>query len=312
MTDLKVFRLGEDGLDVEVQGSLAARECDLQKRVEANMRAMLGIRFLASEYQTGPLHRGRIDSLGLDENGTPVIIEYKRGSDPGVIVQAVSYLTWLDASHHEFQALVRDELGNEAAEAINWHNPRVVCIAGDFARHDRIAVHKMGQRIDLVRYRIFDGDLLSLQLIESTPGSAGAPRSATARTAPANGNTVPAAADDEVKVVEEKLGKMPSALQALYRELHTVLTESGDVEAETMKHYIAYRRLVQAATVRFLKDTILLNLKVDPDGVKLEAGFTRTVRGKGHLGTGDLEVRIRSAADLEKAAPLIQQAFEAA
>ncbi|MFD9487385.1 hypothetical protein [Streptomyces sp. NPDC059991] len=37
----------------------------------------LGIRFLASEYPAGR-HRGRIDPPGPDENGTPVIVEYKR------------------------------------------------------------------------------------------------------------------------------------------------------------------------------------------------------------------------------------------
>ncbi|CAM5580383.1 hypothetical protein STENM36S_08546 [Streptomyces tendae] len=31
----------------------------------------LGVRFLASEYGTGPVHGGRIDSLGLDENVSP-------------------------------------------------------------------------------------------------------------------------------------------------------------------------------------------------------------------------------------------------
>ncbi|ROV70530.1 hypothetical protein D3105_00415 [Streptomyces globisporus] len=44
-----------------------------------------------------------------------------------------------------------------------------------------------------------------------------------------------------------------------------------------------------------------------PDSVKLEEGFTRDMRGIGHLGTGDLEVRVVSAADLEKAAPLIRR-----
>ncbi|WP_435860609.1 hypothetical protein [Streptomyces spiralis] len=34
------------------------------------------------------------------------------------------------------------------------------------------------------------------------------------------------------------------------------------------------------------------------------------MRGIGHLGTGNLEVRIASAADLEKAGPLIRRAFE--
>ncbi|MDI3418527.1 hypothetical protein QIT00_08115 [Streptomyces sp. B-S-A12] len=57
---------------------------------------------------------------------------------------------------------------------------------------------------------------------------------------------------------------------------------------------------------------ILVYLRLDPDTVELEEGFTRDMRGIGHLGTGDLEVRIVSAADLEKAAPLIRRAFEAA
>lgn len=48
------------------------------------MEALLGVRFLACEYGTGPLHAGRIESLGLDENGSPVIVEYKRGVDAGV------------------------------------------------------------------------------------------------------------------------------------------------------------------------------------------------------------------------------------
>lgn len=37
---------------------------------------MLGVSLLASEYSTGPVHRGRIDSLGLDENRSPVIVEF--------------------------------------------------------------------------------------------------------------------------------------------------------------------------------------------------------------------------------------------
>lgn len=46
--------------------------------------------------------------------------------------------------------------------------------------------------------------------------------------------------------------------------------------------------------------------------VTLEEGFARDMRGIGHLGTGDLEVRLASVADLEKAAPLIRRVFEAA
>jgi RecB family endonuclease NucS len=74
MSNLKVFRV-RGGQATEIPGASVGVERDLQTLIEANMEAMLGIRFLATEYRTGR-HRGRIDSLGLDENGTPVIVEF--------------------------------------------------------------------------------------------------------------------------------------------------------------------------------------------------------------------------------------------
>jgi hypothetical protein len=76
VTDLKLFRLDADGQDVELRGSTVALEVELQLRIEAGMEAMPGIRFLPSEYPTGPWHRGRIDTLRFDENNTPVLIEF--------------------------------------------------------------------------------------------------------------------------------------------------------------------------------------------------------------------------------------------
>jgi hypothetical protein len=92
VTDLRLFRQGADGSDVELTGSTVALEVELQRRVEAAMEAMLGIRLVASEYPTGLWHRGRIDSLGLDENGAPVVVEYKKGADAGFVLPAVALL----------------------------------------------------------------------------------------------------------------------------------------------------------------------------------------------------------------------------
>ncbi len=130
-----------------------ARERELQRRVEGALEPMLGVRFLASEYSTGPWHQGRIDTLGLDEDGVPVVIEFKRGRGAGVIAQAGSYLVWLLAYRHEFEALVRRQLDADAAEAVDWRRPRVICVAGEFSRHDRAAasLYQRDYRVDLGR-----------------------------------------------------------------------------------------------------------------------------------------------------------------
>lgn len=311
MTDLKLFRLNADGQEVELPGSTVALEVELQRRVEVGLEAMLGIRFLASEYPTGPWHRGRIDTLGLDENGSPVVIEYKKGSDSGVLSQAVSYMSWLDSAHHEVEALVRKVLGAEAAECIDWRRPRMVCIAANFSHHDRVAVQRLPERIDLVRYRIFDGGLLSLLLVDSSLGSTNAASSRRHRERDTATISLPAAPSTFPPTGS---GLVPECLRDLYAELDDALTAWGEVEVAPLRHYIAYRRLVNVASVIFRTKhkAILVYLRLDPDTVTLEEGFTRGMRGIGHLGTGDLEVRLASAADLEKAAPLIRRAFEAA
>ncbi|QMU74838.1 hypothetical protein GXW83_02660 [Streptacidiphilus sp. PB12-B1b] len=226
--------------------------------------------------------------------------------------QAVSYLSWLDSAHHEFEALVKEKLGADAAEAVDWRNPRMVCIAASFSHHDRVAVNRLHERIDLVRYRIFDGGLLGLMLIESVPGAA---RSAPSRRQRRDlEETVGAGAADEKPSVRTTSVQVPACLHDLYAELDEALTAWGEVEVAPLRHYIAYRRMVNLASVIFRPkhEVILVYLRLDPDTVELEEGFSRDMRGIGHLGTGDLEVRICSAATLEKAGPLIRRAFEAA
>ena len=51
-------------------------------------------------------------------------------------------------------------------------------------------------------------------------------------------------------------------------------------------------------------------MKLDPDTVDLEDGFTRDMRNIGHYGTGDLEVSIKTTDDLQKAKPLIDRAYK--
>lgn len=135
----------------------------------------------------------------------------------------------------------------------------MVCIAAGFSHHDRVAVHRLHERIDLVRYRVFDGNLLSLLLIESTSGSH--------RPAPARRRRRQrkAAVRTDVGSVQAPPGTAPACLQDLYAELDEALTAWGEVEVAHLRHYIAYRRMVNVASVIFRPkhEAILIYLKVD-------------------------------------------------
>jgi CO dehydrogenase/acetyl-CoA synthase alpha subunit len=139
MSDIKLFRYDPKSA-TELSGVSALVEKQIQSLIEKQMETFLGVRFLATEYSTGKTHKGRIDSLGLDENGCPVIIEYKRHTNENVMTQGLFYLDWLLDHRAEFWKLVLDRLGKEDADKIEWSGTRLICIAADFTRYDEHAV----------------------------------------------------------------------------------------------------------------------------------------------------------------------------
>src|SRR5207244_12979749 len=166
---IKLFRV-DNGKAQELTGSALAIEKTLQSLIERNLESMLGVRFVASEHSTGKAHSGRIDTLGLDENGSPVILEYKRSSNEHVITQGLFYLDWLLDHRAEFTLLAMKVLGSEVQETIDWSAPRLVCVAGDFTRYDEHAVSQIGRNIELYRYRWYDDGFAALELVNSKAG----------------------------------------------------------------------------------------------------------------------------------------------
>ncbi|MBV5307766.1 MAG: hypothetical protein J0652_13835 [Desulfobulbaceae bacterium] len=71
MSDIKLFRIQKDEV-LEIEGRSASVEKSLQTQMEAHLEIFLGVRCLATEYSTGKTHGGRIDTLGVDENGCSV------------------------------------------------------------------------------------------------------------------------------------------------------------------------------------------------------------------------------------------------
>lgn len=301
MSDLKLFQT-QAGAMCELESSSAPLEKGLQTQFEKNLDTLLGVHFLASEYAT--THGGRMDTLGIDENGYPVIIEYKRDRSENVINQGLFYLDWLMDHRGDFEILVRDRYGKEAAEQIEWSAPRLICIAADFTKYDEHAVKQMGRNIELVRYRKFGGDLLLLELLTAVSATS------STSTAVAVGNGSKPRKD---KTVSEYMQDMGPELAELFLDAETYLLGRGDdVTKKVTQFYLAYRRIKNFACVevRPTLHQLKMFLKLDPDTVDLEEGFSRDVRKIGHFGTGDLELTIGSHDELERAKPLILRSYE--
>lgn len=320
MSDLKLFHI-QDGAVAEIFGQAVQVERSLQNLCEQNLEALLGVRFLASEYSTGPVHGGRIDTLGLDEDGSPVIIEYKRSVNENVINQGLFYLDWLLDHKKEFQWLVMERFGADAAKAVDWSGPRLLCIAGDFTKYDGHAVNQIARNIELLRYRRFGDQFLLLELVhapkyartvsvkEANVGAAGGIALAVGPDVGTNG----ASETNQSSRISYRIEKASPSLRDLLEAVRSYLLSLGDdVQQKELQHYIAFKRIKNFACVEIYPkaQTVTVYLKIDPMTVELEPGLTRDVRKIGHLGTGDLEVSMTSLDDFARAQALFQRAYE--
>lgn len=308
MSDIKLFKLANNSV-LELTGKSAKLEKDLQAHIEQNMDVLLGVRYLASEYGTGKTHKGRIDSLGLDENGCPVIVEYKRHSNENVINQGLFYLDWLLDHQAEFRWLVMEKIGKDAAEDIEWDGTRLICIATDFNRYDEHAVQQINRNIELMRYRYFGDDLLLLELVNAQI----AQQANTTKNVAAQKSDTQSVPNKTGNIQKTRLLKATPELLSLYDDACNYIDQLGDeVQRKDLLQYTAFKRIKNFACIVILpgKDPKLqITLKL-PGELGEENAFSRNVSNIGSWGTGDLEVNVRSPEDWEKARPLIERAYQ--
>lgn len=295
MADIKLFNI--KGNVEEYQSGNITLEKELQTVIEDNMTTFFGVTFLASEYRT--TDGGRMDSIGIDENHCPVIFEYKRSVKENVINQGLFYLNWLLDHKDSFKVLVIEKLGLKASDNIDWTMPRVVCIAGDFTRYDESAIKQMNRNISLIRYKKFGDDLLMFEQINENVAAAIPEIEPTSK---------PKAV---YKTFDEQLDSADKAVKVLYQDLaNYILSLGDDVSENHLKLYAAFKKIRNIVTVVANKKKLVINLPLDVNSVSFEDGFSRDVTNIGHWGCGAVELHLQTSADLEKAKPLIDRAYD--
>ena len=318
----QVFRLGSSPFPTEQP---------LHEQIEKHLLEYLSVCFLAREVPIGGNEldsdeKGRIDTLGIDATGRPVIIEYKRGRNEGVVQQILKYGEWLLKNRPLFRELVR-ELDQNRAKKVSWQ-PRLVVVAGEVTDENirQADRDKSNASIELVRYWRFGDAHLMLEWVYGKGPSGPAPVAVmpmpSAEPAPPpDGPTSSPPNFSKYKNRDwnsnfreyKNWNKARDKLQALFWGLQATLASFGnDVRNPRRMKYIAFKRNRIFANVQFFNRDQYLEVYVqcDPDSVTLEPGFTDDVRNKEHIGPGDLKITIYSRAELEKAKPLLRDSYE--
>jgi predicted transport protein len=155
---MPIFKIAHEKAEqLDLKQEAFGNEAKLRDFFAANLEEILGVRFLENEYRTTD---GRIDTLGIDEDNNPVIIEYKWKENEEVLSQGLFYLDWLLKNKSHFELLVRSKFGVESE--ISWDQPRVILIARGFSRYVKAAVQRT-DNVELKSYSLYNGDILQLE-----------------------------------------------------------------------------------------------------------------------------------------------------
>jgi predicted transport protein len=288
-------------------------EKDLQKLVESNLETIFNCRLIASEFSTGNIHSGRIDTLAISEDNNPVIIEYKKVASSDLINQSLYYLHWIKDHKGDFQIAASKALGKDIE--VDWSDIRVICLAPEYKKYDLHAVQVMGANIELWQYKIYDNGILNIEEIYKRTVSisnqdigdvntknpvmveAGKKAALTRKTAIYN-------LEEHYQTLDKNILEVFNAVREY------ILNIDSSIEEIPKKNYIAYKTSQNFACLQTYKKKLTLFLKLDYKEINPIHKQGRDVSKIGHSGTGDYELIIKDLTDFEETKHLINEAYK--
>ena len=286
-------------------------EKDLQTLIENNLITVFNCRFIASEFSTGAIHAGRIDTLALSEDNNPVIIEYKKVESSELITQSLFYLHWIQDHKGDFEIAAQKVLGNNIE--IDWSDIRVICIAPNYKKYDLHAVQVMGANIELWRYQLFSNQSLYLEeVFHNTTSNTPVTLNQTAK------NPVMVAAGKKAAItrnigqytIESHLQNKSKEVSELMEALQDMIMGLDDsIEEIPKKYYIAYKSTQNILTVEVRLRNLKIYLKLKPEDIPVNTPNYRDVSNIGHHGIGDVEFTITNLNELIDTKPFIELAY---
>ncbi|MDO8668142.1 MAG: DUF5655 domain-containing protein [bacterium] len=296
INDLSVKKLITKDLDLEK---------NLQSLFESNLNEILNISLLAHEYSTS--FGGRIDTLGIDKNGSPCIIEYKKNQNDNVINQGLSYLRWLLDHKADFEILCQNK---KIDIEIDWDSPRVICIAESYNKFDLDTADILPINIELLRYRIYDENILYIEpenyqkVRISTSGIVRKAKQGKEKTERLQKSY---SIDDHLAVIDKQTIDLFQTLR------EKILSLDENIIEEAKAKYIAYKTSTNFTDIVIKQYglKIFLNVKSgqlnDPQSLARDLTKPKMI---GHWGNGDYEVKLENESELESVFALIKQSYD--
>ena len=245
-------------------------EKDLQKLVENNLETIFNCRLIATEFTTGNIHSGRIDTLAISEDNNPVIIEYKKVASSDLINQSLYYLHWIRDHKGDFQIAANRTLGKDIE--VDWSDIRVICLAPEYKKYDLHAVQVMGANIELWQYKTYDNGILNIEEVykrtTSTTNQDTADIGSKNPVMVEAGKKAALTRKTATYTLEEHFENLDENILELFNTIRDyIVTIDSSIEETPKKNYIAYKTSQNFACLQTYKKKLTLFLKLDANRI---------------------------------------------
>ncbi|QHZ48344.1 DUF5655 domain-containing protein [Bacillus sp. NSP9.1] len=298
-----LFQLHHQDLK-EIREKPFKKEKDIQQLCEKNLKQLLGLKFIASEFRVAGF-----DTLAFDDQTQSfVIIEYKNKKHSSVIDQGYAYLSIMLNNKADFILEYNENQGRHLKRnSIDWLQSRIIFISPEFTTHQKESINFRDLLMELWEIKRYENDLIQMNPIRPN-------RTSGSINTISNQSEAIEQVSREIKVFteEDHLIRKPDEVIDLYHQFKEDILNVGDnISVKATKLYIAF-----TVNKRNMVDVLLLKrgLKIWINTKKGElddpAGLMRDVSETGHWGNGDYEVQISDEEHVEYIIGLIKQVYE--
>ncbi|MDD4547641.1 MAG: DUF5655 domain-containing protein [Bacilli bacterium] len=278
-------------------------EKDIQKFVESNMKELLDLEFIATEFS---INNFRMDSLAYDnESNAFMIIEYKRGRNESLIDQGYTYLNILFDRKADF-VLKYNEVNNANLKLndIDWEQSRIIFVSPKFTEYQIKANDFKNNPIELIQITRYENDIIEMDRIKKNSNI-------KLDTLNRSDDDLIGKINKQVKVYEEDdhVQKASDEIKELYYKLRSTILEWDNIDLDIKKLYIAFKGKTNIIDVVIQNKNLKIFINLKKSEIDDPKEIARDITNIGHWGNGDYEILMNNDNDFEYIMSLVKQSW---
>lgn len=277
-------------------------EKELQNFFENNIEAILGYKFIDTEFVVGDF---RIDSLAFDEESKSFrIIEYKNVKNHSLVDQGYTYLKLMLERKADFALQYNIKTNSSlTTQDIDWSQSRIIFVSPIYTAYQLNATDFKNIPVDLVKVTRYEDDIIEIDFIKKT---------SNVKVQDIQMESIQNDVNKEIIVYteEDHLSKVSDNIKRVYEELKTRILELDDIDVEAKKLYIAFKGIRNIADIELHKNKLKIYINMKRGSLNDPLKLTKDISGIGHWGNGDYCIIIDKKDDIDNVIPLIKQSLK--